>query len=214
MLHFAATLLFALSGSVQECGQVLRVATSFRGTVRGVEMLGDRQLTVTPADFDPQYVVTIEIESVEGDHLEAGTTHFAVHSPSRTFGTDIVGKTFDLQVVGRSCDGVFGGFESLRVGGAFVEEFESSLDVGRTYRAAVRRNADGELRLVRDHIKVPYHHGVTLAWANADAFPRLGVSGEETIEFTVVSHQISRRGDQWQFASLYTAKINQKSALA
>jgi hypothetical protein len=211
MLHVAAALLFALSGSVQECGQVLRVATSFRGTVRAVEMLGERQLTVTPADFDPQYTVTIEIESVEGDHLEAGTTrHFAIHSPSRTFGTDIVGKTFDLQVVGRSCDGVFGGFESLRVDHAFVEEFQSSLDVGRTYRAAVRRDADGELRLVRGHIQVPYHHGAALEWTNAGAFPRLGIDGEETIEFTVVSHRIWRRGDHWQFSDLYSAKITSR----
>ena len=81
-----------------------KVSITFIGTVKSIEQLGQRELRVTPVDFDSRFAVTVHIESVapEDGPLEAGTDRvFAVHSPSKLFGAvekDIIGKKYRFKV--------------------------------------------------------------------------------------------------------------------
>ena len=65
---------------------------TFIGTVKSVEPLGKRELSVIPVDFDSRFAVTVQIESVtpkEGP-LKGGTEQvFAIHSPARLFRADV-----------------------------------------------------------------------------------------------------------------------------
>ena len=81
-----------------------KVSITFMGTVQSIEPLGQRELRVTPVDFDSRFAVTVHIESVtpEDGPLEGGTDRvFAVHSPSKLFSAvekDIIGKKYPFKV--------------------------------------------------------------------------------------------------------------------
>jgi hypothetical protein len=81
------------------------VTISFTGTIKSVEMLGDRELKVIPVDFDSRFAVTVHIESVTPKEvpLKADTDqNFAIHSPAQLFQAaqeDAIGKKYRFKVV-------------------------------------------------------------------------------------------------------------------
>ena len=81
-----------------------KVSITFIGTVQSIEPLGQRELRVTPVDFDSRFAVRVHIESVtpEDGPLEGGTDRvFAVHSPAQLFGAvqeDVIGKKYRFRV--------------------------------------------------------------------------------------------------------------------
>lgn len=69
-----------------------KTSLTFIGTVKSVEPLGKRELSVIPVDFDPRFAVTVQIESVTSQEgpLEEGIEQvFAIHSPAQLFRADI-----------------------------------------------------------------------------------------------------------------------------
>lgn len=65
---------------------------TFIGTVKSVEPLGKRKLSVIPVHFDPRFAVTVQIKSVtpQGGPLKRGTEQvFAIHSPAQLFRADV-----------------------------------------------------------------------------------------------------------------------------
>lgn len=46
---------------------MVRSLIRFRGTVRSIEPLGQRSLTVNPVEVDARYLLVLEIASVEGE---------------------------------------------------------------------------------------------------------------------------------------------------
>jgi len=61
----------------------------FTGTVEEVEILGRREATVYLAHFDPQFLLVVNVDTVEGDTsspIVAGENiNLAIHSPARLF---------------------------------------------------------------------------------------------------------------------------------
>jgi len=51
------------------CGKMVRSVIRFRGTVRSIEPLGRRALTVNPVEVDVLYLLALEIASVEGPRV-------------------------------------------------------------------------------------------------------------------------------------------------
>lgn len=82
-----------------------KVTITFAGTVKSVEMLGDRELKVIPVDFDSRFAVTVHIESVTPKEvpLKADTDqNFAIHSPAQLFQAakeEVIGKKYRFKVV-------------------------------------------------------------------------------------------------------------------
>lgn len=82
-----------------------KVTITFTGTVKSVEMLGERELKVIPVDFDSRFAVTVHIESVSPKEvpLKANTDqNFAIHSPAQLFQAakeDAIGKKYRFNVV-------------------------------------------------------------------------------------------------------------------
>jgi len=78
---------------------------TFTGTVKSVEMLGDRELKVFPIDLDSRFAITVHIEAVtpEDVPLKVDTDQkFAIHSPARLFGDgkeNVVGRKYCFIVV-------------------------------------------------------------------------------------------------------------------
>ena len=100
-----------------DCAMTIHRSIHFRGTVRSVEMLGERAVSLIPVDFDMNYVVTIDVESVSADNPGIRAGHevvFGVHSPARTFIVDpLVGRKLDLVADVILCDGKWKEIESL-----------------------------------------------------------------------------------------------------
>ena len=188
------------------CGKMVRSLIRFRGTVRSIEPLGKRALTVNPVEVDPLYLLALEIASVEGESsaLRPGTTvNFGIHSPSRMLlGDDDVGKTLDFDAVSRVCDGTLDYFDRLRrrLPGEIAVPFEGWLEVGQRYRAEVRRDRAGELELAVP-VKAPIHIGYHVEWTNA-AQHRKG----NMVVFDVVSTEV-RPWHQMEFSATYTLTI-------
>ena len=187
------------------CGRMVRSLIRFRGTVRSIELLGQRALTVNPVEVDPHYLLALEIAGVEGERsdLRPGTTvNFGIHSPSRMLlDDDDVGKTLDFDAVWRDCDGT-GYFDRLRrrLPDEVAAPFEGWLQVGERYRAEVRRNSDGDLELAVP-VKAPIHIAYRVEWTNA-AQHRKG----NMVVFDVVSTEV-RPMREMQFTSTYTLTI-------
>jgi hypothetical protein len=82
-----------------------KVSITFIATVKSIELLGERELKVTPVDFDSRFAVTVHIESVTPKEvpLKADTDeNFAIHSPAQLFQVakdDSVGKKYRFKVV-------------------------------------------------------------------------------------------------------------------
>ena len=184
------------------CGQMMRTMSRFRGTVRSVEPIGDLPVTANVVDLDPKFVVTMQIEGAEEPVV------FAIHSPARTFiAENAVGETFDLEAERMDCDGAFRRYISLgrRSPTPIVESFDGDLEVGHTYRAAVKVT-EGRLELVK-RLDLPRHHGGGVGWSNREAFPQLSFEGEEEeIVFEVLSREITHM-DERRWLTLFDAKI-------
>jgi hypothetical protein len=188
------------------CGKMVRSLIRFRGTVRSIEPLGGRALTVNPVEVDVLYLLALEIVSVVGESstLRPGTTvNFGIHSPSRMLlPDDGVGRTLDFDAVWRDCDGV-GYFDRLRrrLPDDMAAPFEGWLEVGARYRAEVRRDQDGDLELIVP-VKAPMHHAYRVEWTNAAQY-----SKANTVVFDVVSMEVRPRQREMQFTSTYTLTI-------
>ena len=187
------------------CGKMVRSLIRFRGTVRSIEPLGQRALTVNPVEVDVLYLLSLEIASVEGESsaLRPGTTvNFGIHSSSRMLlSDDDVGRTLDFDAVWRDCDGT-GYFDRLRrrLPDEIAVPFEGWLDVGQRYRAEVRRDGDGDLELTVP-VKAPMHHAYRVEWTNAGQHRKANM-----VVFDVVSVEIRPRREM-QFSSTYTLTI-------
>src|SRR5215216_5601263 len=78
---------------------------TFVGTVKSIEMLGRRKLSVIPVDFDSRFALTLHVESVRPQEapFEEGTELvFGIHSPARLFHggkADAIGKKYRFKVV-------------------------------------------------------------------------------------------------------------------
>ena len=90
-----AALLAVTAPASESCpGEIFRSVARFRGTIRSVKTLSESATDVNLIDTDPLFVVTIDIEG-------GAEEKFAIHSPSRTFGSGkLVGRTFDLGEIG------------------------------------------------------------------------------------------------------------------
>ena len=204
----------AIAAAEGDCGSMMRNVTRFRGTVRSINPLGGRSITITPIDLDPKFVVSVVIRRVDKDNpaLKVGETrHFAVHSPSRIFGTEqVVGKAVDLEAEWMTCEGVFWRFMKLRKASAVVEDYTDWLAVGHTYRAKVKK--DGELVELVKPLRMPMHYGGGVWWENLDAFPQLTRDdATRSVVFEVMNEEIRHRGE-YQWSSRYTLRIVSVSA--
>jgi len=191
---------------------MIRTFTLFHAKVLGVELIGRRELELTPVDVDPLFAVTIHVERVgaENQAIKDGETrYFGVHSVARTFGSrKISGKTLHLQAEWMVCDGAFRRFLGLSTvppnGG--VEEFEGWLELGHRYRTDVKWVA-GEGLTIERTINYPEHHDGGIDWANLDDFPDLPRDGtEKTVVFELVSVQITSIAE-WHWLSIYVLKL-------
>jgi len=58
--------LFVAGTSAEDnCGSMMRTTSRFRGTVRSIETIGSREVTVTPIDTRMAFVVSIDVDDVE-----------------------------------------------------------------------------------------------------------------------------------------------------
>jgi len=186
---------------------MLRTVTRFRGEIRSVKM---STRGAVPVDLDPRYSATIRVASAPPDDkaLQAGQTHvFGIHSPSPTFGDDVVGKTLDLEVQWNACNGKFRRFEELRTVPPvrWVEKYDGRIEVGHSYRAEVQWEND-ILRLVK-WLHAPHHHSIGASFRNIDSFPELRKAEvNHTIVFEVLEQEIEYL-QEWQWLNLYRLQI-------
>ena len=81
-----------------------KVSITFTGTVKSIELLGDRELKIIPVDIDPRFAVVVHIESVapQAAPLKEGADEvFAIHSPARLFRArekDVIGKKYRFKL--------------------------------------------------------------------------------------------------------------------
>lgn len=214
-LFLLLALLPTLAAAEENCGAMVRTSTRFRGTIRSVELLGKRKLEVTPVDrVEPKWVVTVDIDSAEdnGSPLRAGQRrHFAVHSPSRTFGSGrLTGRTLDLQTEWMTCDGKFRRFDALwrpiTKPETLAHDF-AMLEIGHVYRAAVHTGAEGDLELDQP-LWIPHHHDQGIVWTNLGAFPDRGTIREVVFEATSVEITML---EEWHWLSMWNLTIRSVS---
>jgi len=81
-----------------------KVSITFTGTVKSIELLGERERKIIPVDVDSRFAVVVYIESValEGTPLKEGADEvFAIHSPARLFRAgenDVIGKKYRFKL--------------------------------------------------------------------------------------------------------------------
>jgi len=81
------------------------VLIKFTGTVKSIEVLGERKLKVIPVHFDPRFAVTVDIESTTPQETwfkEGAEETFAIHSPAKLFLTreqDVIGKKYRFELI-------------------------------------------------------------------------------------------------------------------
>ena len=204
-------LLAALTAHADPCGKQVRTAVPFRGTIRTVEMVGERAATFFPVDADINYIATIDVESVavESPKLRPGRVEFGIHSPTQTFvaSDPPTGKTMDLVAVSVVCNGEFLRFDTLMPRAPTLDfgKAEGWLEVGQAYRADVRWDKD-HLTFV-ERLRIPMHHAAAVMWKNLDDFRgSLPRDATRTVEFEVAAHEIEYRGDR-QWLSVYVLRI-------
>lgn len=211
---FCAALL-CLTSSVRaedNCGTMVRQASRFRATILSVEPIGKREVVLTPVDFEPKLVLSLQVESVReaSSPLRPGDIHhLALRSISETFGTSSVDGTLDLEAEWMQCDGEFRRLVGLRYDAPerVIETIDGWLDVGHSYRADARWNLETDsLRLVQP-LSFPYHHSGGVRWSNLDDFPALPRDGSVVpVTFELVSVEITHRGER-HWLSLYELKL-------
>jgi hypothetical protein len=205
-------LLAALTAHADPCGKQVRTAIPFRGTIRAVDVIGERAATLFPVDADIHYVAIIDVESVavESKQLRAGQrVEFGIHSPTQTFvaADPPIGKTMDLVAVSVVCNGEFLRFDTLMPRPPVLDfgKAEGWLEVGNTYRAEVRWDRD-DLTFV-ERLRIPMHHAAAVTWKNLDAFrASLPRDATRTVETEVAAHEIEYRGDR-RWLSVYVLRI-------
>lgn len=177
------------------CGEMERTATQFRGVVRSIALLSRFEGLIAPveSEVDPNYAVTIDVQSVDAENraLKKGdTVTFAIHSPTRTFATaHPTGQAFDLETVWLQCDRVFRRFEELRRAVELVENYEGEyLEVGRTYRGVARG------LFLQPHPRMPRHHNGGAGFTNPEGFVK-DDDVERTVVFHVLNAWIQNQGD-------------------
>lgn len=178
-------------------GTIFRSVSRFRGTIRSVTMLSEGGKDLSPIDFDPKFAVTIDIEG-------AKPQNFAIHSPSRTFGSGkLVGRTFDLVAEGLDCNDKFQRYIALWVQPRtpWIEDYEGAFEIGHSYRTKVTWEGDS-MRLPKEP-ELPMHHSGEFIFAN---LPEYVSKHPGEIVFEVVSVRITNPGEQ-RWLSSYELKI-------
>ena len=209
-------LVAATARGEDNCSQMVRTMSRFLGTVRSVEPLATAaaQSGIHGVDLDPLFLVTIHVLMGEGGEdrspaARAGeSVSFAIHSPSRTFGTgDAAGRTFNLEAERMDCDGAFRRFLSLQVRprAPLLESFDGMLEVGHLYRASVHVY-DDTISLVKS-LEMPMHHEGGVIWINMKDFPQLKPGTVRDVTFEVTRLEITMTG-KWQWEQVYYARIH------
>ena len=81
-----------------------KVSITFTGTVKSIELLGERELKIIPVGIDPRFAVVVHIESVAPPTVplkEGADEVFAIHSPARLFRArekDVIGKKYQFKL--------------------------------------------------------------------------------------------------------------------
>ena len=92
MMALACVSSSACNGGARETLEAGQDGVIFTGTVEEVEILGRREVTVYLAHFDPQFLLVVNVDAVEGDMsspIVAGENiNLAIHSPGRLLGVD------------------------------------------------------------------------------------------------------------------------------
>ena len=194
------------------CGSMVRTVLRFRGMIRSIETLGAREAEVTPIDFNMQFVVAVDIISIETESpaISPGQQRlFGVHSPVHTFGPGkLAGTTMDLEAEVMACDGVFRRFVNLRrlPPKRVIEDFNGAFEIGHSYRAEAKWQSGSDLELVK-RLYYPMHHDVGVGWTNLDQFPELTRSGRaRTVVFEVASVRIDQLAE-WHWLSMYQLNV-------
>src|SRR5213595_1282191 len=196
LILWAALMAAGTASAAENCGSMLHTMSRFRGTIRSVRRLTEGAVNVIPVDTDASFAVTIDIDSVEADTtaLRAGEKlTFAIHSPSRAFGSGrLVGRAFDLEAMRTDCHGVFWRFSSLqkRRPSTVVQKFDGPLEVGHTYRAQMKPMEDG-LALVGT-LDLPMHHEGDVNFINVGAL--FEKKNTREIVFEIVALHITQTG--------------------
>lgn len=82
-----------------------RVSIAFTGTVKAIESLGGRKMSVIPVDADPRFAVIVYIESAtsgEPPLKEGEEVVLAIHSPARLFRAkevDVIGNKYRFKLI-------------------------------------------------------------------------------------------------------------------
>jgi hypothetical protein len=191
-----------------DCGMLMRTVTRFDGTVRTIEPIRRRGAQVISVDYEKlRYLVSVDVGAVEGENPALATGDmclFGVHSPARTFGADSVGKTLRLEVEWMECDGVFRRIVGLRTlrPGRVIEDIDSYLEVGRTYRAEALWEDDA--LGITSHLWIPHHHGIGFDWEDVPEKLRDGTV--HPIVFEVLAVRI-QQVEEWQWVTIYDVRL-------
>ena len=183
--------------AADSCDVIFRSVSRFRGTIRSVRPLTEGATDLNPIDSDALFAVAIDIEG-------ADRQNFAIHSPSRTFGSGkLVGRTFDLAAERMECNGQFWRYNELWVQRhtRFIEPFEGTLEVGHSYRTKVTWTSEG--MSIPQQLDLPMHHDGEIVVTNVGEFED---KHPGKIVFEVVSLRIKRTAE-WNFLSSFELKI-------
>lgn len=210
MFMAALALMLALLSGDHSCGTIFRTPSRFRGTVRSVKMLTSKTAVANYADFDPNFIVTIEVTSVEPGVTAPRVgqrVRFAIHSPTLTFADGKpLARSFDLQAERFDCDDKFDRFIRLerRWSKPIVETLNGSMQVGHVY--SMKATWNGTELDYNFGIEPPMHHDVEVALTNAGDFLVAKPEGVHEIVFEVTSLRITMTGER-SWRSSYEAKI-------
>jgi hypothetical protein len=185
-------LLAAPVNGEDDCGVLLESVARFRGRITAVEPIGMQQDAVTPVDANAGYAIAIAVDDADTNAvLSSGQLlNLGIHSPSRVLGDKwSVGSRLDLELTTLSCDGTFRRFLELRRRSHAPQEFEGTLDVGRTYRARVATDSVTGLAIP---LKLPFHHAGRIEWVDREALPSPEAGRAKTIVFEVLSRETQR----------------------
>jgi hypothetical protein len=179
----------------ESCDDMLVTVVRFTGTVTSVQQLGERDTTVTDVgDVDPAWAVAMTIDEVDpGAGIQPGAAMtFAVHSPTRSFGSrPRAGAVREMELESAACHGTFWRYFGLRPRSpSRPQPYTGGLEVGRSYRAAVRWDPQVG-RVLEGTLDLPMHHGGEIDFLNPEAAPALGPERRSgSMVFEVVSRRV------------------------
>ena len=201
-----------------DCGRMLRTVVRFDGTVRKIEPIRDRGAKVLPVGSEkPRYFVSVDVSAVENaierEEGEADalfmhtgeTCQFGVHSPSRNFGANSLGKTRHLEAEWMECNGAFRRILSVRTRPArrVIEDTDSYLEVGHTYRAEAQWENDH--LWITSHLWIPHHHDMGFHWVD-DVPERLRDGKVHPVVFETLAVRIEHIGE-WHWLTMYDVRL-------